>query len=79
MYNFSSELLEGGETLEKRTLKSWRSDTNLTQKDVADRVGLNVATYNAIESFSEDDLRKIAAVLKINRNDILLPRPLNKI
>ena len=65
--------------MEKRTLKSWRSDTNLTQKDVADRVGLNVATYNAIESFSEDDLRKIAAVLKINRNDILLPRPLNKI
>jgi DNA-binding XRE family transcriptional regulator len=65
--------------MEKRTLKAWRCDTDLTQKDIAERIGINVATYNAIEACSEEDLRKIAAVLKIDRNAILMPRPLSKI
>lgn len=65
--------------MERRTLKSWRSDTDLTQKDVADRVGMNVAVYNAIEQFNESDLNKIATVLGTSKDAILLPRPLNKI
>lgn len=65
--------------VERRTLKSWRSDTDLTQKDVADRVGMNVAVYNAIEQFNESDLKKIATVLGTSKDAILLPRPLNKI
>ena len=55
-------------------LEAIRKDRGLTQKEVADMLGINLPKYMAWEGISKSDLDKIASVLKVDAKDIRLPR-----
>lgn len=56
----------------KYSLRELRARCKLTQKEVADSIGVNAATYNAWETLSSDDLRRLANLFGVEPADIFL-------
>lgn len=56
------------------SLEAIRKDRSLTQKEVADMLGVNLPKYIAWEGLSKRDIDKIASVLQVKPNDIRIPR-----
>lgn len=55
---------------DKLSIKNWRQIRGLTQVQMAKKMGMSFAKYNAIESVNGKLLAQIADVLHINVNDI---------
>ena len=60
------------------TLKQLRAGTDYTQADVAKIIGVNLAVYNAWEVLSENDVKKLADLFKVDPKSIVIPKPLNQ-
>ena len=59
----------------RKTLKSARLKAELTQKDIAKKIGVHVNYYARVERGEEDPslevLKKLTKILKIKSSDIL--------
>ena len=60
------------------TLKQLRAGTDYTQADVAKKIGVNLAVYNAWEVLSENDVKKLADLFKVDPKMIVIPKPLKQ-
>lgn len=56
------------------SMEAIRKDRGLNQKQVADKLGINLPKYIAWEGLSKEDLEKVAAVLKVNPKEIRIPK-----
>lgn len=53
-------------------MRELRARYKMTQKDVADAIGINSATYCAWETLSAKDIEKLAEVFKVSAADIIV-------
>ena len=58
----------------KYSLRELRSRLGLRQIDVAERIGVNVATYNAWEALDSEIVAQLADVYQVAPREILIPR-----
>lgn len=56
----------------KYTLRELRARHKLTQKEVAEKLGIRQSTYCAIESVDAEMIAKLAEILQVNKADISL-------
>lgn len=61
------------------TLKELRNRFDLNQRDVAKLVGVNQSTYNAWETLTTEDIKKLAVIFKCDPRDIEVPKRLRSI
>ena len=54
------------------TLKNLREHKHLTQRELAEMIGLDVARYNMLENITPDLLAKAAKALGVKPDDIKL-------